>query len=65
MGGHPKLILTPIHSNSEGMMIMRDFSWNVFTATGSLESYLLYKEHEKIVNSLEEEEDEWEEASDV
>jgi len=44
---------------------MRDFSWNVFTATGSLESYLLYKEHEKIVNSLEEEEDEWEEASDV
>lgn len=34
---------------------MRDFSWNIFAATGSIESYLLYKEHERIVGGLQEE----------
>lgn len=29
-------------------MGMQDFSWNVFAATGNIESYLLYKEHEKL-----------------
>lgn len=33
---------------------MRELSWNIFTATGDIESYLLYKEHEKIVDSLDE-----------
>ncbi|EGL82650.1 hypothetical protein CathTA2_1806 [Caldalkalibacillus thermarum TA2.A1] len=25
---------------------MRQFSWNVFAATGNIEAYLLYKEYE-------------------
>lgn len=42
---------------------MQDFSWNVFAATGNIESYLLYKEHEKkLMEDLEhDEEDEVEE----
>lgn len=27
---------------------MRDFSWKVFTVTGDIESYLLYKEHSQL-----------------
>lgn len=44
---------------------MRDISWNIFTATGNIESYLLYKEHEKIVTNLEEEVEIWEEPTDA
>lgn len=36
---------------------MREFSWRIFAATGNIESYLLYKEHEKIVGMQEEEEE--------
>lgn len=44
---------------------MRELSWNIFAATGDIESYLLYKEHEKIVISLEEEAQRWEEPADA
>lgn len=29
---------------------MRDFSWRCFAATGAIDAYLLYKEHEAITN---------------
>ncbi|GIM44750.1 hypothetical protein DNHGIG_02990 [Collibacillus ludicampi] len=35
---------------------MRDFSWRFFTATGSIDAYLLYKEHEAMERQVEHEE---------
>jgi hypothetical protein len=38
------------------MSNMRDFSWRYFTATGSIDAYLLYKEHEAILRQPDQEE---------
>lgn len=46
----------------ERMIWMRDISWNIFAATGNIESYLLYKEHERIVNSSKDQQQEQEET---
>jgi hypothetical protein len=37
---------------------MRDFSWRYFTATGSIDAYLLYKEHEAMERQVAHEEGE-------
>ncbi|WP_109431377.1 YqzL family protein [Sulfoacidibacillus thermotolerans] len=34
---------------------MRDFLWNYFSLTGAIDAYLLYKEHEALVNSSDQE----------
>lgn len=44
---------------------MRELSWNIFSATGDIESYLLYKEHEKIVTNMEEQVEQWKEKTDA
>jgi hypothetical protein len=33
---------------------MRDFSWRIFCATGEIDAYLLYKEHEVLYGYKEE-----------
>jgi hypothetical protein len=35
----------------ERMSRMRDFSWRYFCATGEIDAYLLYKEHEAVQSS--------------
>ncbi len=47
------------------MILMRELSWNVFSSTGDIESYLLYKEHEKIVLNLNEQVEQLEETTDA
>lgn len=32
---------------------MRDFSWNYFCNTGHINAYLLYKEHENLIQKKE------------
>ncbi|MBE3553930.1 MAG: YqzL family protein [Thermicanus sp.] len=44
---------------------MQDFSWNVFAATGNIESYLLYKEHERLISGKEEREGEEEQKEET
>jgi hypothetical protein len=34
---------------------MRDFSWRYFESTGEIDAYLLYKEHQIICGSCQEE----------
>lgn len=40
---------------AERMIAMRDFLWNYFSLTGAIDAYLLYKEHEALVNSSDQE----------
>lgn len=34
--------------------MLRDFSWNYFTATGDIHAYLLYREHVQATSTEEE-----------
>ncbi len=45
------------HFLTERMNAMRDLSWNVFTITGDVDAYLLYKEFDETSRSEETEND--------
>lgn len=44
---------------------MRELSWNIFAATGNIDSYLLYKEQEQVEKGIDDEGHNWEEPTDA